>query len=140
MSQQISSASLLTRDALSTISIPEEALSKLTDTTDNFLVIFIPRSDNLKISIIPCKSSEILKILVHLTEFSPQTVKSIAEIIYDLKISTVHTSGICFHDLECCYEAYVEIQEKKNDLKFIREKFLKIPQCKAVDLEIISTQ
>jgi hypothetical protein len=138
MSQQISSASLLTREALSTISIPEEVLSKLTDATDNFLVIFIPRSDNLKISIIPCKSAEILKILVHLTEFSPQTVKSIADIIYDLKISTVHTSGICFHDLECCYEAYVEVQEI-YDLKFIREEFLKIPQCTAVDLEIIST-
>ncbi|NMC06255.1 MAG: hypothetical protein GYA24_13650 [Candidatus Lokiarchaeota archaeon] len=135
MSQIISTGKMLTRDGLKSLTIPPEALRQFTADSGNFLVIFNPRPESMKISIIPCKSKEVLKVVVHLTEFSPLTVKNIADIIYDLKISTVHTSGICFHEKECCYEAYVEM--KGNIANQIKEKFSKIPQYKSVDLEII---
>jgi hypothetical protein len=134
---QISKGIMLSREKLKAITVPIEALQQFPADATNFLVIFNPRSDSMKISVIPCKNKEVLKIVVHLTEFSPQTVKSIADIIYDLKISTVHTSGICFHDKECCYEAYVEMDKKSNIMSTIKEKFTRIPQFKAVDLEII---
>ncbi len=127
---------MLTRENLKTLAVPPESLRQFTADAGSYLVIFNPRPDNMKISIIPCKTKEVLKIVVHLTEFSPQTVKSIADIIYDLKISTVHTSGICFHEKECCYEAYVETREGIL-ASLIKEKFQKIPQFKAVDIETI---
>ncbi len=136
MTQQISTGIMLTRENLKMLTMPPDALRQFTAEAGSYLVIFNPRPDNMKISIIPCKTKEVLKIVVHLTEFSPQTVKSIADIIYDLRISTVYTSGICFHEKECCYEAYVEMRGG-NIMSSIKEKFSKIPQFKAVDLEII---
>ncbi|MBN2150620.1 MAG: hypothetical protein JW839_04140 [Candidatus Lokiarchaeota archaeon] len=136
MSQHISTGIMVTRESLRTLVTPPEALRQFTAEAGSYLVIFNPRPDNMKISIIPCKTREVLKIVVHLTEFSPQTVKNIADIIYDLKISTVHTSGICFHEKECCYEAYVEAQGGEIAGP-IKERFSKVPQFKAVDLEII---
>ncbi len=127
---------MLTRENLKTLAMPPDALRQFTAEAGSYLVIFNPRPDNMKISIIPCKTKEVLKIVVHLTEFSPQTVKNIADIIYDLRITTVHTSGICFHEKECCYEAYVEMRGG-NIASSIKERFQKIPQFKAVDLEII---
>ncbi|MEX2682964.1 MAG: hypothetical protein Q6373_015345 [Candidatus Sigynarchaeota archaeon] len=138
MSQHISTGIMLTRENLTTLVIPPEALRQFTAEASSYLVIFNSRPDNMKISIIPCKAKEVLKIVVHLTEFSPQTVKSIADIIYDLRITTVHTSGICFHEKECCYEAYVEMQGS-DIMSTIKERFQKIPQFKAVDIEIIKT-
>lgn len=139
MSPKISKGILLARNQLTNICIPDEVLSKLTAMEKNFLVIFMPRADDIKISIIPCEAPEVLKILVHLIEFSPQTVKSIADIIYEMKISTIHTSGICFHNMECCYEAYVEISNE-NKLEEIKKKFIEIPECKGVDLEIVKIE
>ncbi len=125
------------RDQLKHVEIPDDVLNKLSTNAKQFLIVFVPKDDGVRVTIIPSKSLEVLKILVHLSEFSPATLKSIADIIYDLKISTIHTSGICFHASECCYEAYVELMGKRDDLPLIREKFLKIPQCKAVDLEVM---
>jgi hypothetical protein len=136
MNQQISTGIMLAREGLKTLTIPPEAINQLSAETGNYLVIFNPRPEGMKISIIPCKTKEVLKIVVHLTEFSPQTVKNIADIIYDLKISTVHTSGICFQEKECCYEAYVEMRGN-NIANSVKEKFQKVPQFKSVDLEII---
>lgn len=127
---------MLSRENLNTLVMPPEALRQFTAEAGSYLVIFNPRPDNMKISIIPCKTKEVLKIVVHLTEFSPQTVKNIADIIYELRISTVHTSGICFHEKECCYEAYVEMRGG-NLVSAIKDRFQKIPQFKAVDIEII---
>nr|MDO8111450.1 hypothetical protein [Candidatus Sigynarchaeota archaeon] len=140
MTNMLSKGLLLTREKLKSITVPQQVLDQFTADTNNYLVIFNPRSDNLKISIIPCRTREILKVLVHLTEFSPQTVKNIADIIYDLKISTVHTSGICFHEKECAYEAYIEMDKKGTIMNTIKDKFSKIPQCKNVDLEIIKIE
>ena len=137
--QQISKGILLTRDKLHTIEVSQEVLDQFTPDTNNYLVIFNPRADSLKISIIPSKNREVLKILVHLTAFSPQAVKAIADIVYDLKIATVYTSGICFQEQECIYEAYVEYT-KNTAISSIKEKFSNIPQAVSVELEIIKVE
>ncbi|MFX0100927.1 MAG: hypothetical protein ACFFCS_15230 [Candidatus Hodarchaeota archaeon] len=137
---QISKGILLPRGNIEQLHVPHDVLGKITTDPKNFLVLFIPRADNLKINIIPCDAPEVLKIQVNLTEFSPQTIKSIAEIIYALNITTIHTSGLCFRDNQCCYEAYVELTGDKEQIQEdIRVKFLKIEGCKEVILETIKT-
>ena len=138
--QQISKGILLTRDKLRNIEVSQDVLDKFKPDTNNFLVIFNPRPDSLKISIIPSKNREVLKILVHLTAFSPQAVKAIADIVYDMKIATVYTSGICFQEQECVYEAYVEYNNKSTIMTTIKEKFSSIPQAVSVELEVIQVE
>lgn len=138
--QQISKGILLTRDKLKTIEVSQDVLDQFTPDTNNYLVIFNPRPDSLKISIIPSKNREVLKILVHLTAFSPQAVKAIADIVYDLKIATVYTSGICFQEQECIYEAYVEYNEKSTVIDTIKEKFSGVTGCTGVELEVIEVE
>jgi hypothetical protein len=137
---QISKGLLLPKGNIEQLHLPHDVLGKITTNSKNFLVLFIPRADSLKINIIPCDAPEVLKILVNLSEFSPQTIKSIADIIYTLKISTIHTSGLCFRDDKCCYEAYVEVKGDKGKIQDdVRSRFLQIEGCKSVDLEIMKT-
>ncbi|MHA1793449.1 MAG: hypothetical protein ACTSVI_12435 [Promethearchaeota archaeon] len=136
--KRISKGILLPGDKLKTLSIPIDVIGRLTSSNKNYLVIFIPKDEDVKISILPCHSKAIMKISVYLNEFSPKTVKSIAEIIYDLNIHTIHTSGLCFQDKKCCYEAYIEMNDNDiNRVSFIREKFIKIDGCIGVDVEIL---
>ena len=136
---QISKGMLLQRGNIEQLHLPHDVLGKITTNSKNFLVLFIPRADSLKINIIPCDAPEILKILVNLSEFSPQTIKSIADIIYTLNITTIHTSGLCFRENKCCYEAYVELTgDKENIQEEIRSKFMRVEGCKSVELEIIN--
>lgn len=138
---QISKGMLLPRDEIEQLHVPHDVLGKISADPKNFLVLFIPREDSLKINIIPCESTEVLKILVSLSEFSPQTIKSIADIIYTLHITTIHTSGLCFRDDQCCYEAYVELKDpdKEKIQEEIRAKFIAINGCKEVFLDIMKT-
>ncbi|MHA1370033.1 MAG: hypothetical protein ACTSWN_06615 [Promethearchaeota archaeon] len=131
---KISHGLLVSRKKLGNIQVPSEILEKLSPEKNNFLAIFTTKMDNLKINIIPYNSKKVLKLILYLESFSPNAVKSIAEIIYDLNIKTIYTSGICFNDNECCYEAYVEIENEDN-LDVIKNSFLdNVEGCKSVEL------
>ncbi|MHA1683849.1 MAG: hypothetical protein ACTSUE_23115 [Promethearchaeota archaeon] len=133
MKKRISKGTLISADKLGIINIPDDILYELKEKSDNFLILFIPQEKSTNIMIIPHGKNQIIKILVHLTTFSPNTIRAIADIIYDLNLHTIHTSGMCTHDHECCYEAYIEHKDDM-DLKFIREQFMKVEGSVAVDL------
>lgn len=137
---EVSKGKLLRRGEVTRLEIPPVLIDKL-PFSSRLLVIFVPRPDNVKITVIPCKTEEILKIVVHLDQFHPETIRSIADIISELRISTVHTSGICFHEKECFYEAYVELNPGRGlqEANVIRDRFSRIEGCRGVDLELLQT-
>ena len=80
--KQISFGKLITKaDFESTTVIPGDVKAGLKKEGDFYLWIFIPGEDIVKLSIYPCPSSSIRKILIRLKEFSPDLVKGISEVL-----------------------------------------------------------
>ncbi len=129
----LSEGQLVSRRGLGNLRIPDKVIDEIQG-SKNFLVIFAPRPNIIKINIFPSDSEEIVKILIKLQEFSPTTVKTIASIIRDLNLPNLYTSGMCVKENECIYEAYIEKDKLKVDVVLIREKFEKIENVKSVEV------
>ncbi len=129
----LSEGQLVSRRGLANLSIPNKVIDEIQG-SKNFLVIFAPRPNIIKINIFPSDSEEIVKILIKLQEFSPTTVKTIASIIRELNLPNLYTSGMCIKENECIYEAYIEKDKLKADIIVIRNEFEKIENVKSVEV------
>ena len=96
----------------------------------------------MKINIFPIENKTIKKILINLTDFSPELVNSISTILKDLNLSDciLHTTGICYAEEFCYYETYINIanlNEINITLEKIKEDFSNIPRSNKVMIEDI---
>lgn len=137
MEHEISKGAIVERSKLHSIDLPQGIVDTVEEGITRFLLIFSSRSNTIKVSIIPCKEKEVAKMIVWLDSFSPNTVKQIAEIVSNMNIHPLHTTGICFHEEDCCYEAYIEIGDGVVP-EGIRRSFLNIEGCKSVEIEILA--
>ncbi|OLS14865.1 MAG: hypothetical protein RBG13Loki_1497 [Promethearchaeota archaeon CR_4] len=129
----LSEGLLVSRKGLTNLRIPDKVVGEM-QSSKNFLVIFAPRPNIIKVNIFPSDSEEIVKILIKLQEFSATTVKKIASIISDLNLPNLYTSGMCIKENECIYEAYIERDKLKVDLTSIPKEFEMIENVKSVEV------
>lgn len=130
---RLSEGQLVSREDLLNLHIPQDIVQELQG-AKNFLVIFAPRPNIIKINIFPSESDEIIKILIKLTEFSPETIKTIASIIRMLNLPHLYTSGMCIKENECVYEAYIERDKLDVEVDSIRNEFEKVANVKSVEI------
>lgn len=122
--------------------IPDELKSKFPE-NPHYLLIFIPRDDLIKLSIFPCATPEIKKVLIKLEEFSPDLVKNISGALRELKLTDhiLHTTGLCFSTKDlttnCYYEMYVDVHSFGQSFpsQGITDVFSKVPEVIDVILE-----
>jgi len=129
----LSEGQLVSRENLLNLHIPTKIVEQLQD-AKNFLVIFAPRPNIIKINIFPSTSDEIVKILIKLTEFSPEAVRTIASIIRTLNLPHLYTQGMCLKENDCVYEAYIEKDKLEVDIESIRSEFEKAANVKSVEV------
>ena len=138
-SKQISYGRLLqAQDFKTSTFIPENVRNSL-KLSPFYLFIYIPADEIVKISIFPVENATIKKLLLRLKEFSPDLVKGISGVLknFNLGDGTIHTTGLCFENINCFYETYLDLTniEKRNiSLEEIRQEFLKVPRVDSVDI------
>lgn len=136
---KISLGLIINKDQLRNSIFPKEVLKEISD-TPYYLLIFISREDVVKISCFPTKTSNIKKVLIKLTEFSPDLVKGISSVLRELDLSKdiLHTTGLCYEMEKCFYETYI-IGEDLDATKVlsIKEKFKAIMKVIEVNIEEI---
>ncbi|GAB4321117.1 MAG: hypothetical protein Kow0069_25330 [Promethearchaeota archaeon] len=121
--------------------IPEEVKAKISGKGDYFLLIFIPRDDVVKVSLFPCKTPKIKKLLIQLEEFSPELVKGISTALKQLNLADhiMHTTGLCFSAEKCFYETYLDASNlEAGQLGDIRAEFERIPRV--LDVSIVEVE
>ncbi|MHA1612197.1 MAG: hypothetical protein ACTSVZ_11720 [Promethearchaeota archaeon] len=134
--KQISYGKLISKeDFASDRCIPSEVKDKL-ENVPYYLFIFIPADEILKISVFPSKNPVIKKILIRLKEFSPELVKGISEILKNFKLgnSTIHTTGLCFENINCFYETYMSVVDMPASMEEIKAEFLKVRRVEEVSI------
>jgi len=128
-------------DIVSNKIIPKKIIQSLEE-KPYFLLIYIIREDIVKINIFPIENKAVKKILINLTDFSPELVNIISNILKDLNLndSILHTTGICHAEEFCYYETYINIanlNEINITLEKIKEEFSDIPGINNVMIEDI---
>ncbi|TFH27687.1 MAG: hypothetical protein E4G98_05940 [Promethearchaeota archaeon] len=134
--KQISYGKLISReDFMSDRCMPADVKNKLED-VPHYLFIFIPSDEILKISVFPSKNPTIKKILIRLKEFSPELVKGISDILKNFKLgsSTIHTTGLCFENINCFYETYMSVVDMPTSMDEIKAEFMKVPRVEEVSI------
>ncbi|TFG06399.1 MAG: hypothetical protein EU539_07770 [Promethearchaeota archaeon] len=121
--------------------IPEEVAGEIME-SPYYLLIFISREDVVKISCFPTKTDNIKKVLIHLTEFSPELVKGISTILKELNLSDhiLHTTGLCYEMENCYYETYLvgdSLKKEQISIEAIKQRFMKIAKVLNVSIEDI---
>lgn len=119
----------------------QEVTSEIME-TPYYLLIFISREDVVKISCFPTKTDKIKKILIKLTEFSPDLVKGISTVLKELDLSKdiLHTTGLCYEMENCFYETYLKgdsIATGDSAIDDIKKRFLDIQKVTEVIIEDI---
>ncbi len=104
-----------------------------------YLLIFISREDVIKISCFTTSTNNIKKVLIHLTEFSPELVKGISSVLKEMDLSKhiLHTTGLCYEMENCFYETYLvgdNLETNDISIESIKGKFLNI--AKVIDVLI----
>lgn len=132
---KISLGLIITKEELNDSIFPKEILEEILD-TPYYLLIFISREDVVKLSCFPTKTNKIKKVLIKLTEFSPDLVKGISNVLRELDLSKyiLHTTGLCYEMEKCFYETYIIGEDIGDKIETIREKFTGI--TKVVDVRI----
>ena len=120
---------------------PVEVLKEISD-QPYYLLIFISREDVIKISCFPTDTNNIKKVLIHLTEFSPELVKGISSVLKEMDLSKhiLHTTGLCYEMENCFYETYLvadNLDINKISIESIKEKFLSLAKVINVTIENI---
>ena len=139
LKNKISLGLILTKKQLTSSIFPAEVVAEISE-TPFYLLIFISREDVVKISCFPTKTKEIKKILIKLTEFSPDLVKGISGVLRELDLSKdiLHTTGLCYEIDKCFYETYIMGEDLDSDkIEMIQQKFLDISKVIDVSIEDI---
>lgn len=132
---KISLGLIVTKEELNNSIFPGEILEEILD-TPYYLLIFISREDVVKLSCFPTKTNQIKKVLIKLTEFSPDLVKGISNVLRELDLSKhiLHTTGLCYEMEICFYETYLIGKDIGDKIETIKERFNAI--TKVVDVVI----
>ena len=136
---KISLGLIVTKDKLNNSIFPSEILKEILE-APYYLLIFISREDLVKVSCFPTKSNDIKKVLIKLTEFSPEPVKGIPTVLreLDLSKSILHTTGLCYEMERCFYETYIIGDDlNANRIETIKKKFKAITKVVDVNVEDI---
>ncbi len=123
--------------------IPEEVKDIIAKKGDFFLMIFVPREDIVKASFFPCRDAHIEKILIKLSEFSPELVKGISEVLKELKLAEhiLHTTGLCFSSEACFYESYLHLSPDENiSTDTVKHAFSQVPKVLDVVIEPVAVE
>ena len=138
---KISIGKILSKDDFKSTIFPEEVKNEIND-APYYLLIFISREDSIKISCFPTQTQDIKKILIKLTEFTPDLVKGISTVLNELNLSKdiLHTTGICYQLENCFYETYLLgdfLDSGEISKNTIKEKFFAIDKIVNVVIEDI---
>ena len=139
---KISVGLIITKDQMRNNQIfPDEVKKDISD-SPHYLLIFISREDVVKINCFPLHTNVIKKVLIKLTEFTPDIVNGISRVFKDLELQKkeiIHITGVCYEMEDCYYEAFIsgKVFEREGITEAINERLTSLANILNVEIEDI---
>lgn len=139
---KISVGLIITRDQMINNQVFPDEVKKDISSSPFYLLIFISREDVVKINCFPLQTDSIKKVLIKLTEFTPEIVNGISRVFKDLdlqKKEIIHITGVCYEMEDCYYEAFISgnVFKREGITEAINEKLSSLPNILNVVIEDI---
>ncbi|TFG20057.1 MAG: hypothetical protein EU530_04335 [Promethearchaeota archaeon] len=143
--KELSWGKVVEKNTLGNISLPKKMFDSFfkeswtsSPSLTHVLIVFSPKPRALKIDIFPLEGSEVIKILLKLTDFSVNTIEQIREITKELKLpDDLFMSGVCIEQRFCIYESYIEKNKLKVSVDLIKERFASVESITEVQVQYI---
>jgi hypothetical protein len=143
--KELSWGKVVEKNTLGNISLPKKMFDSFfkeswtsSESLTHVLIVFSPKPRALKIDIFPLEGSEVIKILLKLTDFSVNTIEQIREITKELKLpDDLFMSGVCIKQRFCVYESYIEKNKLEVSVDLIKERFASVDSITEVQVQYI---
>ncbi len=121
------------------ISLPADFLDILRpkDVEESSAVMILAPSTKI-IRIIPTKSPEVVKIAIEIGELSPDFLQGLGVVFMRGKIKTLYSTGLCFTQDSCTYEAYLDSSELTISQEQLRNELTEIKSVAKVEFTTIT--
>ncbi len=109
------------------ISLPADFLETLRpkDVEESSAVMILAPSTKI-IRIIPTKSPEVIKLAIEIGELSPDFLQELGVVFMRGKIRTLYSTGLCFTQDSCTYEAYLDSSDLTISQEQLRDELTEI--------------
>ena len=121
------------------ISLPADFLETIRpkDVEESSAVMILAPSTKI-IRIIPTKSPEVIKLTIEISELSPDFLQELGVIFMRGKIRTLYSTGLCFTEDSCTYEAYLDSSDLIISQEQLRDELTEIKSVSKVDITTIT--
>jgi len=106
----------------------------------NYFIVYMHRTKNFKVEIIPYEKKRVVKIVVLFDgQLSPETLKEISLTFQRSQLPLVYSSGICQQGGACIYEVYLD-PEETTDFTPMQEHLREIQNVAEVKIIVIDLE
>ena len=107
------------------------------DVEESSAVMILAPSTKI-IRIIPTKSPEVIKLTIEISELSPDFLQELGVIFMRGKIRTLYSTGLCFTEDSCTYEAYLDSSDLIISQEQLRDELTEIKSVSKVEFTTIT--
>ena len=108
-----------------TISLPADFFEKIRPKEESSAVMILAPSTKI-IRIIPSKSPEVVKLTIEISELTPDFLQELGVVFMRGKIRTLYSTGLCFTQDSCTYEAYLDSSDLTISQEQLRDELTEI--------------
>ncbi len=119
------------------ISFPADFLEAIRPKEESNAVMILAPSTKI-IRIIPTKSPEIVKLTIEISELSPDFLQELGVVFMRGKIRTLYSTGLCFTQDSCTYEAYLDSSDLTISQEQLRDELTEIKGVSKVEFTTIT--
>ena len=119
------------------IYLPADFLETIRPKEESSAVMILAPSTKI-IRIIPTKSPKVVKLAIEIGELSPDFLQELGVVFMRGKIRTLYSTGLCFTQDNCTYEAYLDSSDLTISQEQLRDELTEIKSVSKVEFTTIT--
>jgi hypothetical protein len=137
---KVTMAKLFKLESHEDFSFPNHFLDALKPKNGQYAIMILTPNTKI-VRIIPTDSQKVFKIAIDINQLSPDFLKNIGNLFLELSLETLYSTGLCFIEERCIFDAYIDSKEfEKIDTEEVRQRILKFKGISAVDINVLEIQ
>jgi hypothetical protein len=108
--QKITISKMLKLEPSTSVSLSDEFLEGLKPEADEYAIVILTSNKRI-IRIIPTATNKVYKIAIDIGKYMPDFLRKLGNIINDLNLKTLYSTGLCFVDEKCVFDTYIDSSE-----------------------------
>lgn len=134
---KITIAKMLELESDQPVSLSSEFLDALKSDVGNYAIIILTPNTKI-VRIIPTSSNEVYKVAIDIGRLTPDFLRKIGNLFLQLGLKALYSTGLCFVDEKCVFDAYIDSTEfEKIEIDKLKKEILSIEGITDVNISTL---